>query len=187
MVTECTGGSATMSPAEEENDPWICGEWAERDTQFTTLKVEKNPERGWDVEAVSPLTHGAYIFKTTVYYDCEVLGFVYDKGKFWDAPTDGDAELGEARTAGTIGSFAPSIKSSGALSKEAFTASNITDFKVKFAPGRSFDNLLRDAEFEKTATLRAKAATLSAELKGEDTVDISKPDGNAGEEEEPEP
>lgn len=106
MVTECTGGSATMSPAEEENDPWVCGEWAERDTQFTTLKVEKNPERGWDVEAVSPLTHGAYIFKTTVYYDCEVLGFVYDKGKFWDAPTDGDAELGEARTAGTVGSFA---------------------------------------------------------------------------------
>ena len=106
MVTECTGGSATMSPAEEENDPWICGEWAERDTQFTTLKVEKNQERGWDVEAVSPLTHGAYIFKTTVYYDCEVMGFVYDKGKFWDAPTDGDAELGEARTAGTVGSFA---------------------------------------------------------------------------------
>ena len=106
MVTECTGGSATMSPAEEENDPWICGEWAERDTQFTTLKVEKNPERGWDVEVVSPQTHGAYIFKTTVYYDCEVLGFVYDKGKFWDAPTDGDAELGEARTAGTVGCFA---------------------------------------------------------------------------------
>ena len=106
MVTECTGGSATMSPAEEENDPWVCGEWAERDTQFTTLKVEKNPERGWDVEAVSPLTHGAYIFKTTVYYDCEVMGFVYDKDKFWDAPTDGDAELGEARTAGTVGSFA---------------------------------------------------------------------------------
>ena len=46
---------------------------------------------------------------------------------------------------------------------------------------------MTDAEFEKTATLRAKAATLSAELKGEDTVDISKPDGNAGEEEEPEP
>jgi len=106
MVTECTGGSATMSPVEEENDPWICGEWAERDTQFTTLKVEKNQERGWDVEAVSPLTHGAYIFKTTVYYDCEVMGFVYDKGKFWNAPTDGDAELGEARTAGTVGSFA---------------------------------------------------------------------------------
>jgi len=105
-VTECTGGSATMSPVEEENDPWICGEWAERDTQFTTLKDEKNQERGWDVEAVSPLTHGAYIFKTTVYYDCEVLGFVYDKGKFWDATTDGDAELGEARTAGTVGSFA---------------------------------------------------------------------------------
>ena len=76
---------------------------------------------------------------------------------------------------GTIGSFAPAIKSKGAVSRETFSAANITDFKVKYQPGCSFDNLLRDAEFEKTATLRAKAATLAAETKGETTVDISKP------------
>jgi len=76
---------------------------------------------------------------------------------------------------GTIGSFAPSIKSKGAVTRDAFSAANITDFKVKYQPGRSFDNLLRDAEFEKTAPLRAKAATLAAETKGETTVDISKP------------
>ena len=112
-VTECTGGSATMSPAEEENDPWICGEWAERDTQFTTLKVVKNPERGWDVEIAAPLTHGAYVFKTTIQYDCELDSFVYDKGKFWEAPiteSDEEVELGEASVAGTAGSFIASDK-----------------------------------------------------------------------------
>ena len=83
---------------------------------------------------------------------------------------------------GTIGSFAPSIKSKGAVTRDAFNASYITDFKVKYQAGRSFDNLLRDAEFEKTATLRAKAATLAAETKGETTVDISKPEtGGEGE------
>ena len=82
---------------------------------------------------------------------------------------------------GTIGSFAPSIKSKGAVSREAFNASYITDFKAKFSPGRSFDNLLRDAEFEKTATLRAKAATLAAETQGQTTVDLSKPEDDEGE------
>ena len=112
-VTECTGGSDTMSPAEEELESWISGEWTEQDTQFTTLTVEKNPERGWDVEATSPLTHGAYVFKTTVSYDCEVSGFVYDKGKFWDAPADEDAELGEAKSAGTVGSFTLGLAADG--------------------------------------------------------------------------
>lgn len=108
MITECTGGSTAMSPAEEELDPWISGEWTEQDTQFTALIVEKNLERGWNVEAASALTHGAYIFKTTVYYDCDVEGFVYDKGKFWDVPiTEDDAEidLGEAKIAGSTGAF----------------------------------------------------------------------------------
>ena len=85
------------------------GEWLEQETQFTSLSVEKNPARGWDVEAVSPLTHGAYIFKTTIYYDCERDSFVYDKGKFWEVPiteSDEEAELGEAKIAGATGSFA---------------------------------------------------------------------------------
>lgn len=107
-IAECTGGSTAMSPAEEEIDPWVSGEWIERDTQFTALTIEKNPERGWDVEAASPLTHGAFIFKATVCYDCDVEGFVYDKGKFWDVPItedDAEIELGEAKVAGSTGTF----------------------------------------------------------------------------------
>ena len=107
-ITECTGGGTALSPAEEEIDPWISGEWIEQDTQFTALTIEKNPERGWDVEAASPLTHGAFIFKATVCYDCDVEGFVYDKGKFWDVPITEDEEeieLGEAKVAGSTGTF----------------------------------------------------------------------------------
>ena len=55
---------------------------------------------------VSPQDQGAYVFKTTVYQDCE-KGLVYDKGKYWDLPEDGNIEvdLGEAKAYGTTGSF----------------------------------------------------------------------------------
>ena len=106
-VKEAVSGTHRGAPDESELDPFTSGEWLEQDTQFTSLSIEKNPERGWDVEAVSPATHGAYVFKTTIYYDCDVEAFVYDKGKFWDVPiTDSDeAELGEAKIAGSTGSF----------------------------------------------------------------------------------
>ena len=108
-VTGTIGGAYTAAPDDAELDDAIMGEWLEQETQFTSLSVEKNPARGWDVEAVSPLTHGAYIFKTTIYYDCERDSFVYDKGKFWEVPiteSDEEAELGEAKIAGATGSFA---------------------------------------------------------------------------------
>ena len=107
-VKEVIGGSHTMAPADEDIDPHMIGQWLEQDTQFTTMTVEKNPERGWDLVIVSPVSHGAYVFKTSVLYDCDRDCFTYDKGKFWDI--DGEyeegVELGEARTAGTTGSFA---------------------------------------------------------------------------------
>lgn len=95
-------------PTEVDQD-WIVGRWTEYETQFTEMTVEKNPAAGWDVVIVSPLTHGAYIFKTTIRYDAESDRFVYDKGKYWDVPitdSDEEAELGEAKIAGTTGSFA---------------------------------------------------------------------------------
>lgn len=106
-VTESTGGSYTASPDEAELDQYLSGEWLEPETQFASLSIEKNPERGWDVEIASPLTHGAYVFKTTIYYDCELDSFVYDKGKFWDAPItdEEEPELGEAKIAGATGTF----------------------------------------------------------------------------------
>ena len=109
-VAEVKGGSETKLDPEEDQknlDSYLSGEWTEAETQFSTMTVTGNNELGWDVEIVSPLTHGAYVFKTTVYRDCE-KDLVYDKGKYWDVPiTDGenDAPLGEAKIAGTTGSF----------------------------------------------------------------------------------
>ena len=103
-ITESTGGSYTANPPEEEMDAAISGAWQEAGTQFTTLSIRKNENRGWDVEAISPMTHGAYVFKTTVYYDCAEDAFLYDKGKFFDLNTDGSIQS-EARAAGTSGSF----------------------------------------------------------------------------------
>ncbi len=106
-VRENTGGSYAVSPDEAEQDPYLSGEWLEGETQFTRMTVSKGMERGWDVVIVSPMTHGAYVFKTTFYYDCDLHCFVYDKGKFWDLPADYEegASLGEARDAGTCGTF----------------------------------------------------------------------------------
>lgn len=119
-VTEVTGGSQTMAPNDEDFEPVLVGEWLEVETQFTEMTVEKNPERGFDVEIASPLTHGAYIFKTTVYYDCDLDAFVYDKGKFWEVPitdSEEEAELGEAKVAGTTGRIAL-VEDDGALKLE---------------------------------------------------------------------
>lgn len=107
-VTEITGGSHKASPDETEQDPYLSGEWLEQEIQYTSLSIKKNPTRGWDVEAASPLTHGAYIFKATIYYDCERDSFVYDKGKFWDVPiteSNEESDLGEVKIAGATGSF----------------------------------------------------------------------------------
>lgn len=83
------------------------GKWAEYETQFAQMTVEKNPVKGWDVEIVSPLTHGAFIFKTTIQYDENQRCYTYNKGKFWDVPVteEENPELGEAKIAGTIGTF----------------------------------------------------------------------------------
>ena len=107
-VTESTGGSHTASVDEADLDPFLSGEWTESETQITQMTVSKNAERGWDVEIASPLTHGAYVFKATVYLDCELDTLVYDNGMFWDVPVtdEPNPELGEAKITGTSGGFA---------------------------------------------------------------------------------
>lgn len=107
-VQEVTGGSHAAAASDDDLEPGLCGEWLEQDTQFTQMTIERNEEHGFDVEAISPATHGAYIFKTTIYYDCDLDALVYDKGKFWDVPitdSEEDAELGEAVVAGATGAF----------------------------------------------------------------------------------
>ena len=56
-----------------------------------------------------------------------------------------------------IGSFEPTISTKGEAKVEDFTAADITGMRVLFALGSDFDNLLRDAEFEKTSTRKAQA------------------------------
>ena len=106
-VTEVTGGFYRAISDDADLDPVLVGEWLEKDTQYTAMTVEKNPERGWDVEIAAPLTHGAYVFKTTIYQDCDTDSLVYDKGKFWEVPIEDseNTDLGEATVAGTSGSI----------------------------------------------------------------------------------
>ena len=105
-VTESAGGSYTASPDPIEQDPYLIGGWDAQDGGV--MVITKNPGgRAWDVEITSPLTHGAYTFMTTIYYDCDLDAFVYDKGKFWEVPITEDVndELGEAKIDGTVGTF----------------------------------------------------------------------------------
>ena len=104
-IQEVTGGSYTAIPRAEEVDPCFSGAWLEKDTQFTHLTVKKNEALGWDVEIVSPLTHGAYKFVATVYQDAYQDGFVYDKGKIFDLPADYEEgmDLGQPAQSGLSG------------------------------------------------------------------------------------
>ncbi len=83
---------------------------------------------------------------------------------------------------GDIGTFAPSISSTGIEKKEEFSAQNITMMAVNFQAGKAFEQLRRDAEFEKTITRKAQAAALKAETEGATTADWTPEDdgGNTG-------
>ena len=105
-ITECTGGSQEIGPAEEEIDSYINGQWVEKDTQFTQMSIEKNPEQGWNVEIVSPMTQEAYLFKTTAYFDCVEDALIYDEGERYDLPAGyPDEELQDPVMGGLFGGF----------------------------------------------------------------------------------
>lgn len=108
-IVENTGGSYTEAPAEADQDPFLSGEWLEKGTQFTQMTIKKNPEGGWDVEAASPLTHGAYVFRATMYFDCFVNAFRYFGGLFYNVPvTDTEnGDLGEPVRVSDFGYFQP--------------------------------------------------------------------------------
>lgn len=103
----CLSGTALAEEAPSVAAADYVGEWVECDTQFTQMTIEMNPVAGLDVEIASPLTHGAYIFKTTLQYDEDQRCFTYNKGKFWAVPItdEPNPELGEAKIAGTTGTF----------------------------------------------------------------------------------
>lgn len=96
-IQEVTGGSYTASPTDEELAAYCIGEWREQETQFTQMTIGTNDEGALTAEIVSPMTHGAYLFRMTLHYDCELNAFMYDDGALYDLPiTDSEeADLGE--------------------------------------------------------------------------------------------
>ena len=72
-----------------------------------------------------------------------------------------------------LGNFWISLTSMGAENCEAFTSKNITGVKIIFTPGEDFENLLGRATFNLVASRTTQAASLKAEKKGEDTVDLA--------------
>ena len=72
-----------------------------------------------------------------------------------------------------LGNFWISLTSMGAENCEAFTSKNITGVKIIFTPGEDFENLLGRASFNLVASRTTQAASLKAEKKGEETVDLA--------------
>ena len=72
-----------------------------------------------------------------------------------------------------LGNFWISLTSMGAENCEAFTSKNITGVRIIFTPGEDFENLLGRATFNLVASRTTQAASLKAEKKGEDTVDLA--------------
>ena len=91
-IQDCTGGSNTMFLREDEAGFPILGEWLEADTQFTQMTVAQNENGGWDVWIASPLTHGAYVFTATMYFDCDGEIFRYNNGALYNVPITEEPE-----------------------------------------------------------------------------------------------
>ena len=96
-IQEVTGGSYTASPTDEELAVYCVGEWREQETQFTQMTIGTNDEGLLTAEIISPMSHGAYLFRMTLHYDCELNAFMYDDGAVYELPiTDGEeTALGE--------------------------------------------------------------------------------------------
>ena len=112
-VQECTGGEhlGGIDTHFDAIDAGLIGQWLGEDAQSSVMTIEKNPSGvTWDVEIVTPASHGAYVFKGTVQYDCELNSFVYDKGIFLETEiTESDEAAAESEpvVVGASGAFLP--------------------------------------------------------------------------------
>ena len=73
---------------------------------------------------------------------------------------------------GELGSFYVLLKSNPAATAEEFVPSKITGVKVNWTPGTEFKTIMKDCTFSKVATRIAQRAILSAETKGNQSVDL---------------
>lgn len=74
---------------------------------------------------------------------------------------------------GELGVFGISIQSEPADSLAEFTAKNIKEVNLVFAPGEDFENLRSKAEFNLVNSRAVQAAALKAVKNGEDSVNLA--------------
>ena len=89
----------------EETGASLSGTWLEKDTQFTRMDLAARADGGLDAEIISPMTHGAYVFRASLRFDAGESAFLYRDGCFWNVPITDSEEtvLGEPAVTGTSG------------------------------------------------------------------------------------
>lgn len=88
---------------------------------------------------------------------------------------------------GDLGRLSLSCRSTGAVSIEAFSRSNIREVRVNFKPSTQFSGLVNTASMHRVPTRKAVAAALAAETAGLTTADWSAEAAADSDYEEPEP
>ena len=159
----------TQAPAADALNPFLAGNWAEDETQFTVLDLENNDEGGWSAQAVSPVSHGAYVYKMTLYYDCELQKLVYDDGAVYDAPiTDSadETDLGDPNATGKQGTMEITSTDDGNVALFWNAEANGGDHDITFV---RTDGDAEYADFEKALNSSiANAATDAEEASDQD-------------------
>ncbi len=94
-IQEAAGGSYAAAPSDDELEPLLSGEWLQEETQWDSLFVSRNPEGGWGIEILSPVTHAAAVFLGRFSYDCDEDALICLDGSLYEAPiTDDETESG---------------------------------------------------------------------------------------------
>ena len=81
------------------------------------MTITRREDHGWNLEIISPATHGAYIMQAVADYDCETNALVYDQGTFYDVPitAEENADLGDPVATEVSGQLSFEISTDGAL------------------------------------------------------------------------
>ena len=74
---------------------------------------------------------------------------------------------------GDLGTFKLSIKSKGAETADKFTTDHIISLTAKFRAKGALSDLRKAARFNRVPTRKAQAATLEAQMNGQETADWS--------------
>ena len=102
-------------------------------------------------------------------------GCVYSKGDIVGLLTIAVACLrellleGKRIKLGDLGDFQPRLKTEGAVTTEDFTASNIKAVNISWEPGKNFENLRSEAEFQLMPSRKLAADAIEV-IKNTDTI-----------------